>query len=184
MRLLLKLDSVGNRIKPDQRQQITPDMRFTCDGMITKWIIGADWGSGPMETLYPELQLWRSNGSNVYQKINTILIRNSTRSPNRIYEYNTPPIPFQAGDILGVFIPKDGDSRIKLIAESGSSPTNYYITQTQGVMVSSYSSINILNTPLVTSANYRPLVTVEIGKKRAPTMVIVINTVYSCHQFY
>ena len=27
-----------------QSQQITPDIRFTCDGMITKWIIVAKYG--------------------------------------------------------------------------------------------------------------------------------------------
>ena len=44
MRILLSgLDSVGYGGIRDSRQQITPDMKFTCDGMITKWIIGAWW---------------------------------------------------------------------------------------------------------------------------------------------
>ena len=129
-------------------------MRFTCEGMITKWIIGADWGSSFDDTLYPELQLWRSN---VYQKINTTLIRNNTRSPNRIYEFNIPPIPFQAGDILGAFIPQT-QSKLSLLAENGPGPTNYYIPAT-------VSPHDIIDTQLVTSATYHPLVTVEIGKK-------------------
>ena len=55
MKLLL---TTGSAINLDQRQQITPD---------TKWIIGADRGSGDDDTLYPELQIWRSNGNNVYR---------------------------------------------------------------------------------------------------------------------
>ena len=155
MRLLLE---TGSAITIDQRQQITPDMRFTCNGMITKWIIGANWGRGLDNTLYPELQLWRSNGNNVYRKINTTLIRITTQSPNRIYEYNVPPIPVQAGDILGVFIPQIWKSKLRLIAENGPGPTNYYIPAT-------VSPHDIIDTRLVTSAMYHPLVTVEIGKK-------------------
>ena len=62
MRLLLRLDSTESTITRDRRQQITPDMRFTCDGMITKWIIGADWMAGDDDTLYPELEVWRNIG--------------------------------------------------------------------------------------------------------------------------
>ena len=68
MRILLGLDSVGGVIPTgERRQQITPDMKFTCDGIITKWIIGAKWGDGA--ALYPELQLWRKIGYDTYQKI-------------------------------------------------------------------------------------------------------------------
>ena len=91
-------------------------------------------------------------------EINTILIRNNTQSPNRIYEYNIPPIPVQAGDILGAFIPWHRRSKIRLLAEDGPDPTNYYIPAT-------VTPHDIIDTQLVTSATYRPLVTVEIGKK-------------------
>ena len=60
MRLLLALDSVRGRMHTERRQQITPDIRFTCDGMITKWIVGADWRED--EDFYPELQIWRNIG--------------------------------------------------------------------------------------------------------------------------
>ena len=39
MRILLGWETVGSATNPDQRQQIIPDIKFTCDGMITKWII-------------------------------------------------------------------------------------------------------------------------------------------------
>ena len=161
MRLLLGLDSVGDDIRTDRRQQITPDIRFTCDGMITKWIIGADWKIS--ESLYPELQLWRSSGNNMYWKINGTLIEVETESENRIYEYNDfSPIPFQAGDSLGVFIPRGAQSNLRLRAESGYGPTNYYIP-TADSTVSPYDSIDLQqDTPQVSSSVYHPLVTVEI----------------------
>ena len=97
MRILLGLDSV-EVVEPDRRQHITPDMKFTCDRMITKWIIVDRWLDLP---LYPELQLWREIGNDTYQKINGTLITIETQSDDGVYEYdNFPPIPFQAGDIL------------------------------------------------------------------------------------
>ena len=156
MRLLLE---TGSAITIDQRQQITPDMRFTCDGMITKWIIGADWGSGNDDTLYPELQIWRNIGNDTYQKMSGTFIEASMENANRIYEYDDfSPIPVQTGDILGVFIPQTQKSKLRLIAENGRGPTNYYIPTT-------VSPRDIIDTQLVTSTTYRPLVTVEIGKK-------------------
>ena len=40
MRILRGLETVGSTTNPAQRRQITPDIKFTCDGMITKWIVG------------------------------------------------------------------------------------------------------------------------------------------------
>ena len=161
MRLLLGLDSVG-AVTGIDRQQISPDIMFTCDGMITKWIIGADWNIS--ESLYPELQIWRSSGNYTYQKINGTLIDVETENENRIYEYvNFPPIPFQAGDILGVFLPRNRDSKLRLSAEGGNGPTNYYIPTADSDTVSPYDSIDLQqDTPQVSSSVYHPLVTVEI----------------------
>ena len=165
MRLLLGLDSVGSAISgTGRRQQITPDIRFTCDGMITKWIVGADWNNG--NSLYPELQIWRSSGNDMYQKINGTFIEVDTESGDRVYEYDDfAPIPFQAGDILGVFVPPNGDSKLRLRAESEPGPTNYYIHTDNSDTVSPYDSIDLQqDTPQVSSSVYHPLVTVEIGK--------------------
>ena len=164
MRILLGLDSVGEVVTTrDRRQQITPDMKFICDGIITKWIIGARWSGGG--ALYPELQLWRKIGDDTYQKINGTSITIETQSDSEVYEYdNFPPIPFQAGDILGVFIPPVGQSKMKLRSESRSDPTNYIISTGQRDM-SPYETINLQNTtPQVDSSVYHPMVTVEISE--------------------
>ena len=171
MRLLLGLDNVGGRMYTGRRQQITPDIRFTCDGMITKWIVGADWKISPWSNkyrYYPEVQIWRSSGNNMYQKINgtLIIIDVETESENRVYEYdNFPPIPFQAGDILGVFLPYYGASHLVLRAEGGYGHTNYYIQAAFDDKVSPYDSIDLEQvTPQVLSSVYHPLVTAEISK--------------------
>ena len=162
MKLLLKLDTVKDTSFLAQRQQITPDIRFTCDGMITKWIIGAYMAGGSFN---PELQVWRNIGNDVYQKINGTFIHVKTRSPNGIYEYSDfSPIPFQAGDILGVFIPGDISSNLALWSEDTASPTNYYLTTDSTDSESPYDMIDI-DVPPVMSQGYHPLVSVEIGKQ-------------------
>ena len=62
MRILLELDTVNDFNSLAQHQQITPDIRFTCDGMITKWIIGANMAGS---SINPELQVWRNIGNDV-----------------------------------------------------------------------------------------------------------------------
>ena len=110
---------------------------------------GADWdGDGDYN---PELQLWRSNKSGVYQKISGIHFRNNTPIPLGVYEYSDfSPIPFKAGDILGVFIPEDQESRIRLRSENGPNPVNYYIPTGSAMD----NNIDIFNMQQVSSAPY------------------------------
>ena len=160
MRILLGLDTVNQWSFQTKRQQITPDIRFTCDGMITKWIIGAYTAGG---SLNPELQVWRNIRNDVYQKINGTFIDVTTSRPNRIYEYsNFSPIPFQAGDILGVFIPGQVSSNLALLSEDTTSPTNYYLTTDSTDSESPYDMMDISS---VMSQGYHPLVSVEIGRQ-------------------
>ena len=165
MRILLGLDSVGAVVDTrDSRQQITPDMKFTCDGIITKWIIGGQWdGDHPFS---PELQLWREIGNDTYQKINGTLITIETESNDGVYEYdNFPPIPFQAGDILGVYVPRKVESKFKFNSEGGRGPTNYFIDTSDDVTISPYDTIYLKQeTPQIQSEVYHPLITVEISE--------------------
>ena len=163
MRILLGLETVGSTTNPDQRQQITPDIKFTCDGMITKWIIGAD--NMFSISLYPELQVWRNVGNDMYWKINGTFITTPIENSNRIYEYdNFSPIPFQAGDILGVFLPENELARLSLLSETTNSPTNYYLTTDDFDFESPFDTIDIQSTQSLRSQAYHPLVSVEIGK--------------------
>ena len=161
MRYVLDLDTLPSLGITSQRQQISPEMRFTCDGMITKWIVGAEFDS--RDNLYPELQIWRNTGDTKYEKINGTLIEFQTSSSSKVYEYEDfPPIPVKSGDILGIFLPGEGDSRLRLRSESSGGPTQYFLTTT-GATSSSHDEIDIVDENVVT-ASYHPLVTVEFGK--------------------
>ena len=162
--ILLGLDSVGEVVEPDRRQQITPDMKFTCDGVITKWIIGGQWSG--YAAFSPELQLWRKIQNDTYQKINGIHITNETQNDDGVYEYdNFPPIPFQAGDILGVFVPRKEQSKFRLSSEGGHGPTNYFIDTSDDVTISTYDTIYLKQeAPQIQSEVYYPLITIEISE--------------------
>ena len=178
MRILRRLETVGSATKTAQRQQITPDIKFTCDGMITKWIVGADWDS--RDSFYPELQVWRNIGNDKYQKINGTVITTPTENPNRIYEYDDfSPIPFQAGDILGMFLPRDKDARLRLVSENTNSPTNYYLTTANTDSESPFDSIDIQSTQSLMSQAYHPLVSVEIGKFQSFSIVDLLSVYQS-----
>ena len=163
MRILLGLDTVRDDVGRNLRQEITPDIKFTCDGMITKWIVGADWDS--RSSFYPELQVWRNIGNDVYQKINGTFINIEAESSNRIYKYdNFSPIPFLAGDILGVFIPRAASSRLRLRTEESHGPLSYHIPTEDTASESPHNIIDLQNTPEITTNVYHHLVTAEIGK--------------------
>ena len=164
MRILLGLDSVGEVVELNRRQQITPDMKFTCDGIITKWIIGGRW-DGEL-AFSPELQLWREIGNDTYQKINGTLITIETERDKGVYEYdNFSPIPFQAGDILGVFVPRKELSKFRLRSEGGHGPTNYFTETSHDVTISPFDTIYLKQeAPQIQSEVYHPLITVEISE--------------------
>ena len=163
MRILLGLDTVGSLHNNQQRQQITPDIKFTCDGLITKWIVVATWRYS--NNFYPELQVWRKVESNAYHKINGTFIIIEKENINRIYEYEDfSPIPVQTGDILGIFIPRSDLSRLRVVSERDYGPTNYYIRTSENAAESPYDTIDIDNTPSLLSFGYNVLVTVEISE--------------------
>ena len=163
IRILLGLEQIEDDISRLQRQQITPDINFTCDGLITKWIVGARWMSDDYR--FPELQIWRrvGNESNVYKKINGTFLNIDIESDNDIYEYdNFSPIPFRAGDILGIFAPRYLQSRLRIRAEDTNSPLNYYIPVANSARVSPVDIIDLERTETLESAQYRHLVSVHI----------------------
>ena len=157
IRLLLNVDRVLYTTTIDRRQQISPEMNFTCNGTITKWIIGADSFFDVNRHLYPELQVWRNIGNSTYVKISgTYIFLPFADLSDRIYEYSGfTPIEVQTGDILGVFTPDDSYSRIFLLSEGpgGSNhPAQYYHSFSDRTLSSSnIDVINIeYNMPLLT----------------------------------
>ena len=155
MRHLLNLDDVSTLVHTDPRQQISPDMKFTCDGVITKWIIGADYWSS--NTLNPEFQIWRNVGNQTYEKIDGVSISFPTRIAREMYDYaEFSPIQVKSGDVLGIFIPPTSSS---IWSESTNSPTQYYLPT--GTAETPPQDLIDLQGNGITTASYHPLVSVE-----------------------
>ena len=103
-----------------------PDILFSCNGSLTKWIYGGiDHGNNPPNRL-PELQIWRQLGPNNYNKTGSSLVNASTMIGTNLYEFiPQTPLQFQEGDIFGVYYPHERDSSINLYEQGGSGPINY-----------------------------------------------------------
>ena len=159
---LVGLGDIGRLVNRDKRQQITPDINFTCDGVITKWIVGGDWVNDSSLIPGPELQLWRKTTSNTYIKINGTFFTSNVSSDNGIYNDSSfSPIPFQAGDILGIFVPRSGSTRLRLRDELSHGPLNYYtVISPSTANTSPHTEFQLSD--FATSQVYHPLVSVEI----------------------
>ena len=159
MKVILGLETAtGGPISSTVSQQfLTPDMRFTCNGMITKWIIAANVNDDKPHSA--ELQLWRNTTNGVYERINGTQITMNASLP-AVYEFdNFSPIPFQAGDFLGLYLPFS--EIIELYSEDTNSTINYYIN-TEGNIHTTQSYT--INTTSLESSYYHLMVSVEISE--------------------
>ena len=96
----------------DRSQYIYPEMRFTCNGTITKWIYGGV--QQPSGTMLSELQIWHQLGTDNYSKIGSSLVTANTSIVTNLYEFiPQTPLEFQ-GDIFGVQIPQKEQSNSNL----------------------------------------------------------------------
>ena len=168
IRLLLGVDRTNGIEYNSQRQKISPEIKITCNGLITKWIIGAEWTSSVSAYLYPELQVWKNVGNDTYQKISgTYVFFPFSARANRIYEYTKfAPIPVESGDVLGIFIPPYSPSRLRLRSENDNSnnPKVYYCSTDSSATSSPSQELDRQNNePSLITSSYYPLVSVEIG---------------------
>ena len=149
----------GDLVYINERLQITPEMMFTCNGMITKWIIGAKWNDNGQ--VYPELQIWRKTGEESYEMMNKTEITSIESEVNtNMYEYSAfSPIPVQPGFVLGLLTPPNSNNTLLLRGEKSDAPINYFVELDELQHVSSVS----FNSQGMQSA-FHPQVTVEIGK--------------------
>ena len=110
----------------DNRQYLYPDILFSCNGSLTKWIYGGiNRGNNPHNRL-PELQIWHQLGPNNYNKIGSSLVNANTMIGTNLYEFiPQTPLQFQEGDMFGVYYPHERDSSINLYEQGGSGPINY-----------------------------------------------------------
>ena len=147
------------------QQRIIPDLRFDCDGEITKWIVGAIWSD--TATLLPELQLWRLNSSRngVYTKVGTTTLNATTSNSSRLYKFPVEPsLQFQTGDILGIFQPSGSQSRLRILYKLGSgNPRNYVFSPPGNVTEPPLETFNTSSSG-IGQQRVLPLVTIEICK--------------------
>ena len=120
-----------------------------------------------MHRNFPHLQVWRNCGDD-----STYFLAGDTElsvdgaglvsQTDYVFTGTADPVlEFQAGDILGLFQPRNSRSRVRLYYDTSAGPTNHYI-DTDNDNEPSLTSFVIANAG--GSADHLPLVTVGIGK--------------------
>ena len=147
----------------ENRQYIYPEMKFSCNGSVIKWIYGAvDQNKNQTRAVgnLPELQIWHQTGPNSYNKQGSSLVTANISISTNVYEYYpVTPLEFQEGDIFGVYIPDNDNSQLWLYEQRESGPLNLHINNE--VNLPAPSTINGMLT--TDEANNFPLVTVIIS---------------------
>ena len=155
----------GGRTDLYNAQNIFPNITFTCEANISKWIIG---GQTDNEDHGSELQVWRlkPNTSVEYQRVYTSgeLDVVSATIADRVFEYPMdPPLTVQPGDVLGIYQPTQSSSRLIIYYEEDVGAETLYQTIS--------TSQDEFPAPAVSvqTHNHIPLVTVELGTCTAKT---------------
>ena len=112
--------------------------------------------------MFSELQIWRRRSGNTYDKIASTELTATAYSFNQLYSGTIdPPLQFQSGDVLGMYLPPDGGSigaRLLVYFALSGGPT-YEITVTEEPL----SSITLTGQGTVIS-NFRPFLALEISE--------------------
>ena len=163
----LSIDSllaVSNLRMRNRAQRVIPSMNFSCDGAINKWIVRARWNISGTE--FPDLQLWRnSSGNGVYTKVGNTTLFASAENSSSVYELEVQPsLPFQRGDILGIFQARPSRSRLRIYYRNGTgNPLNFVFRVINTVTEPPFESFTTSSSGIIRQT-VLPLVTVEICK--------------------
>jgi len=121
-------DDTYNVRTRERQQRIIPGIHFTCTGMLTKWIVGAQ-RTLIRATNHLQLQIWRQRSptSNTFDRTNfSDLTDLNTTDDLNVYEYTpNPPLQFQANDLLGLFQPRSTDTQAVVYYQVGGGPRNF-----------------------------------------------------------
>ena len=99
--------------------RVMPMQKFSCSGKITSLIGVKVVAASDHRNLYPELLIFVG----VQGAFNSFRLKSSSEirlaagnfSTNGVIQYNlTTPIPFQSGNVLGVYQPPEADSVVQL----------------------------------------------------------------------
>ena len=138
--------------------RIIPEARFPENGFVESLKVGALRQTG---SRYPEVQIWRAAGTDVWNKVATIGSQaaiDSTSALN-VHEYRPfSPVPVLAGDIIGVHQPYSSTSALQLFyREHG--PLNYY----QPALANPKDTFST-RSALVRRENRQPLLAIEFSE--------------------
>ena len=106
------------------------------------------------------------NTTGRYRKISASTLTATTNNASSVYEHTpSSPIPFQEGDILGIFQPSRAASRLRVYYVNNVGPINYYYDPDDLGFNVNTPPVGIFRILRVTSTqNDQPLVAVEISK--------------------
>ena len=149
--------NIFNEGRRNRQQRVFPEINFTCNGSLTKWIVG-----GTVHTnVGAEVQIWRKNAGseNDYTKVGFSVLSATDTDNDNVFEYMpVPPLEFQEGDILGVY-QRRGNNRLALYYQITTGPANYRNPDNIDTIPPAPATLN--GAVLVAQYDY-PLVTVEI----------------------
>ena len=153
------------------RQVLIPAMNFNCSGVITKWIFPARWDGNT--DAYLQLQVWRrlSTLSSSYYRIGSTTVQAREESRSRVYEVPlSPPMLFQAGDIVGYFQPDAENAQLNLYLEDSEIITTYR-DNVDDDLTEPVSNVFDLDSVDFTGDDY-PLIAVETGNNTTGQCVL------------
>ena len=156
-------DNTYNIRTHERQQRIIPGIHFTCTGMLTKWIIGAQ-RILTQTTNHLQLQIWRRRRqtNNRYDRIDysDLTDLNATDDLN-VHEYTpNPPLQFQADDLLGLFLPRRTETQVEAYLQEGGGPQSYRRSNRNSALSSFSTSGRRVGTDID-----MPLVAVEVSGK-------------------
>ena len=138
---------------PNRRQFVFPSMKFNCSGNIRKInFVASRWSD--INTISPQIQLWSSTDGVNYRivgefDIDTILLDGV--DARKYYSYTVdPPLPFESGNVLGIFSPRNTESRLRIAFWNTGSPASYRSSRiSQPLTMVELNSINDNNIPFI-----------------------------------
>ena len=127
--------------------RLIPDWNFTCNGSITSFLLGADIRTTTgIRKQYPEVQIWRKTNSSSpireYVKVwsKEIMLDAGYFSPSGVLQYHlNDPFNFQAGDIFGVYQPREFNSVVRIYYNDNDNTAPVAYNRTGAATGSSYN---------------------------------------------